>query len=283
MDKNIILKKFGLADVSTVTELKVGHINKTYLAECPEGKYILQSLNKNIFTEPQTVMYNIGLIEQAFREFPDGRVTVPHYLNCGERNFAEHNGEIWRVYEYTEERKDYPYKSFAHGLAVGTFLRIVNSADISFKKTVPKLHELGIADVPERNIHGDTKADNIIFGCRITIIDFDTSMRGCIAADYGDMIRSVTAKNISLTEIREATAGFAEGLGGLLTENEVSSLYSGIILIISELAKRYHGGSRNFPNKTTEQCLERERELNLQLAAVSRHKSEIISIINNCF
>ncbi len=277
---NTILKKFGLTDILSVTELSCGHINKTYLCECENGKYILQSLNRDIFRNPEITAENISAIENAFENSPDDRVFVPRYLCCCGRNYIEHNGGIWRIYGYTEDSGG--YSPYLHGYSVGRFLKIVNSCDIRLKNTL-NLHNFGDLKLPLRNIHGDTKADNIIFGEKLTVIDLDTAMQGYICADYGDMIRSITANEFSLSTIHEATKGFAEGLDGLLTAEEICTLYDGIVMIISELAERYSGGVRNFPNKTAEQCLERECELKLQLKQICICETEIKSVINQCF
>lgn len=275
-----ILEKFGLGDAESLSELSTGHINRTYLCESDRRKYILQSLNCDIFRNPEIIMRNISAVESAFEKYPDEMVFVPHYLSCEGRNYIEHNGEIWRIYEYTEGNGKYSH--YGHGYAVGRFLKIVNSAGIRLKNTL-NLHDFGDMKLPLRNIHGDTKADNIIFGERLTVIDLDTVMSGYICADYGDMIRSVTADKFSLSVVSEATKGFAKGLDGLLTTEEIDSLYSGIVLIISELAERYSGGQKNFPNKTAEQCLARERELKSQLEAIESCGNEIREIINKCF
>lgn len=279
MDPVKIAESFGLTDVVEVSGLRVGHINRTYCIACSSGRYILQSLNRDIFTRPEIIMSNISLIEQAFRGEED--IAIPHYLSCGGRNYAELDGEIWRIYRYIEECSQAGNRSYAHGYAVGRFLMLVNSGGFEFGTPID-LHEFRL-DLPLRNIHGDTKADNIIFGRKTAVIDFDTSMRGYICADYGDMIRSVTTKGFDIRIVQEVTEGFADGLGGLLAPEEIDSLYTGIVLITEELAGRYHGGNKNFPNKTPEQCFERENELKLQLKKIKEHQTEIEEIIRRCF
>lgn len=296
MNVKDITEKFGLDDIVSVNELKTGHINRTYLVECKSGKYILQSLNSDIFKNPEIVMNNISMIEQAFEcdvlrraeniDFPfrciGDDVFIPHYLTCNDKNYTEQGGEIWRMYSYIDSREDYPKKFFDYGSAIGTFLRIVNTSHIEFENSM-NLHDFNF-NLPERNIHGDTKLDNVIFGNdRITVIDFDTAMRGYICTDYGDMIRSATNKSFDLQTVYQITEGFAGGLDGLLTKGEIDSLYSGIILVTSELVKRYHAGVKNFPNKTPEQCIKREKSLMSQLEEFYRHEDEIINIINRCF
>lgn len=285
MDKNFdnILRLFGLPNASEITKLNKGHSNRTYDVKCGGGRYILQSLNKNIFEFPQRIMNNISSIERAFEKYPESDIEIPHYIYVGGMNYAEYNDELWRIYEYIESRVDDSKNFFEQGFAVGAFLRIVNSADIRFEDCMPRLHEFNIHGLPKRNIHGDTKSDNIIFGKKPTIIDFDTTMVNHVCVDYGDMIRSITTDSFDLQTVREATEGFADGIGGLLTADEIKSLYTGIVLIIAELKERYHEGVRNFPNKTPEQCLERENQLILQLDEFYKHENEIVNIINLCF
>lgn len=279
MDFTDITEKFGLADIVSVNELKTGHINKTYCIECGSGKYIMQSLNRDIFRNPEVIMNNISLIEQAFES--EKSIVIPHYLLCNGRNYIEQNGEIWRICGYIENNPHCINKNYSHGYAVGRFLDVVNSGSFEFEVPV-NLHNFKLP-LPLRNIHGDTKADNIIFGDKPAIIDFDMAMRGYICADYGDMIRSVTTGNFDLQTIREVTQGFADGIGGFLTDDEIFSLDAGIAMIISELIGRYHEGNKNFPNKTPEQCLERENELKIQINKFFKHQMVIKEIINRCF
>lgn len=279
MDIKSITQKFGIADAFVVNELKTGHTNRTYLIECSSGKYILQSLNKNIFKNPEIVMRNIDMIEKAF-EF-ENDIIIPHYLKCDGKIFMEQGGNIWRIYKYIENKCKYPQKEYAHGYAVGRFLNIVNSCRFEFKTPI-NLHYFGL-ELPVRNIHGDTKLDNIIFGEKPAIIDFDTAMRGYICADYGDMIRSITTEKFDLQVINDTTKGFADGIDDLLTAEEIGTLYHGIVLIIMELQERYHAGVKNFPNKTPEQCLEREKSLRLQLNEFYLYKKDVTNIINKCF
>lgn len=275
-----VSESFGLRDVESVTELNAGHINRTYLCVCNGRKYVLQKLNRDIFECPEAIMNNISAIENTFEKSGDDLVAVPHYLKCNGKNYLEKNGEIWRIYEYSNVTGE--YSAFNHGLAIGRFLKIVNSAEI-FLENSSQLHNFGDLNIPIRIIHGDTKADNVIFGEKLTVIDLDTVMKGYICADFGDLIRSVTAEGYSSADVEQAVKGFAQGIDGLLTADEVDSLYSGIELIISELAERYSGGQRNFPNKTDEQCIKRENQLKLQSEQIEKNKEEIRDIIEKYF
>lgn len=270
---------FGVGDIVSVTELKKGHINRTFFLECSGGRYILQSLNCEIFRFPEIIMENTDLIGKALSENPDCGVRIPDFLKSGGRSFAEINGEIWRMYGYIEPSGD--YSCYAHGFAVGRFLRVINSGDFRFKIPM-KLHDFDLP-LPVRNIHGDTKADNIIFGKIPAVIDLDTASRGHAFVDFGDMLRSVTSDGFDMDKIAEAVKGFAEGVGDLLTDNEINNLAAGTLLVIIELSKRYIEGKKNFPNKTQEQCIERMRQLEIQLDDFHRNENEISSVIRTIF
>lgn len=270
---------FGVGNIVSAAELKNGHINRTFVLECSGGRYILQSLNRDIFKHPEIVMENADLIEKVFSENPDCGVRIPDFLKASGRGFTEINGDIWRMYGYIEPSGD--YSCYAHGFAVGRFLRVINSGDL--RLNIPmKLHDFDLP-LPVRNIHGDTKSDNIIFGKVPAVIDLDTASRGYAFVDFGDMLRSVTSDGFDMDKISEAVKGFAEGVGDLLTDDEINNLAAGTPLVIIELSRRYNEGEKNFPNKTQEQCRERMRELMKQLNDLHRNENEISSVIRTIF
>ncbi|MDE6834129.1 MAG: aminoglycoside phosphotransferase family protein, partial [Ruminococcus sp.] len=283
---NNIPEYFNIKDVHKISPINTGHINKTYLIETGAGKYIMQSLNRNVFRKPHIVMENISRIETAFRRSVQDIITVPHYLTADGKYYVEVDNEVWRIYEYAE-RSDLPVnKDYLTGYAFGRYIDIIND-DVILDNTIENFHNFEMyynrlpdgtekyfdglrsrleifGDIPERNVHNDAKTDNIIFGQKITVIDLDTSMRGHVAIDYGDMIRSAGTENIA-----EITRGFADGLDGLLTPAETDSLYYGILYVTGELAMRYIIDSvserRYFTTKTPEQCRRRAEDLLKQL------------------
>lgn len=312
MGINNIPTLFGIVGNVTVSELSAGHINRTFLVESGGERYILQSLNTEVFRRPEAVMSNIALVEQAVSEQSD--VAVPRYLTAGGCSFVMVGGEIWRMYGFTEKigSDDELCRS---GYAYGAFMRALNSPEIAAAPAIDGFHDFeryyqrleGIcpdipaelkklrerlsgcfSGVPKRVIHGDAKLDNVITGEPSTVIDLDTVMKGYAALDYGDMVRSaVGSENIGLAAVREVTQGFAAGLKGLLTENEISSLYCGVLWGTGELAIRYltdfYSEERYFRSKTREQCLERSEQLIAQLEMFAAAESEITEIIKKAF
>lgn len=251
-------------------------------------------------------MNNIKKIEQVFRESDD--VKVPHYLTAYGKSFIEANGEIWRAYEYTEQSEFTENRDYLMGYAFGKFINIINVRNTVLETTIENFHdfnkyhdryiklsgtersfplkkmisEVFTQDLPLRNVHNDAKADNIIFGKKATVIDLDTVMSGFVAVDYGDMIRSS-----DINAIENITQGFADGLGGILTREEINSLYYGILYVTGELAFRYASDSlseeRYFITKTPEQCKRRAEELMSQFDYFEKNSVYIKNIINKAF
>ena len=308
MDIHDISALFGISAKEAV-RLEKGHINHTFLVTSQTGeRYVLQSLNREVFHSPETVMLNTSQIESALAD--EKSVSVPCFLRHDSKNCAELDGSTWRMYPYAESGKceDIPYTI---GFSYGRFMRSINAVPMKLSPVIENFHnysayveklkaaapsdaipevleKLGhelaeiFADVPKRNIHGDAKADNIIIGKPCTVIDLDTAMHGYAALDYGDMVRSA-----GTGDTEALTRGFAEGLDGMLTDREVQSLYYGVLWCTGELAVRYltdvYAENRYFSGKSREQCRERAESLMKQLRDFMSMKSDFETIIKNAF
>ncbi len=312
---------FGQEPVGEIRELTSGHINRTFLVECGGKALVLQSLSP-VFPKPENVMHNIAQVGRVFTDTPDRSVQIPEYLPCGARNFAEFQGEIWRMYPYAGASGE--MSPFGTGTAFGEFIRILSSQKLRLKEALPGYHsfqgyfsrfmaassaspsrkpdsavitQLGrlgetlsqvfTADFPKRVIHGDAKSANIVPGDRPTVIDLDTVMSGFAAIDFGDMVRSVMREGIpDMTAARDLTRGFAKGLGGLLTKSEVSSLYYGILWAVGELAVRYltdYITGEGYFRRSSGECLARADQLLGQLRGFMAMGGQITEMIRECF
>lgn len=108
--------------------------------------------------------------------------------------------------------------------------------------------------MPERVTHNDTKINNVMLddatGEGVCVIDLDTVMPGLSLYDFGDMVRTATCaapedeKDLSRVAVRmpvfEAlTRGFAEGVGGILTDAEWEHLPFAGKLLTFEVGMRF--------------------------------------------
>lgn len=311
---NRITKLFGI-NTESCEALNIGHINRTYLITSDKNeRYILQSLSRSVFTSPEAVMENIAVVSEAFRN--NTAIKVPHFLSCGDRIFADVNGEIWRMYEYIPSAEcESPF--FKTAFSFGSFIRTMCGYSVSDKPPIPNFHSystylsrllsfeynhkgidtlsnLGTTlsavftdKLPKRIIHGDAKTDNIIMGNPCTIIDLDTVMYGYAAVDYGDMVRSVCRNSFDISAVSEITIGFAQGLDNMLTYLEINSLYYGILWVTGELAVRYLtdavSGERYFADKSPSECFERTDGLLENLRIFTENKEAIQGIIEASF
>lgn len=319
MDIRYIPTLFGLSEADRLSELAAGHINRTFLADCGGEKYVLQSVNRSVFHSPKTVMDNISCIESAFIECDELEIAVPHFIAAGDKNYAVADGEVWRMYRYISATADAAVNTAAAGRAFGSFIRIMDRSCVNIAPVIENFHDFdsyfsaltsksGIdrnimakidklrdtlvqffaGGLKKRVIHGDAKPDNIIFSERATIIDLDTVMYGHAAIDYGDLVRSVCrSKDTALDDIKELTKGFAHGLGRILGDDEINSLYYGILWITGELAVRYLIDYRSevkyFRGKSSADCLARAEELLGRLDFFTARGEEIRDIILSYF
>ena len=62
MDQKLLKKveeTFLIRKIKGMKPITTGNINSTYKVEAEGAKYILQKINKNVFTKPEEVMQNI--------------------------------------------------------------------------------------------------------------------------------------------------------------------------------------------------------------------------------
>ena len=267
---------FGVT-ADSVTELKNGHINRTFLIGAGDSSFILQSLNPEIFTAPDRVEKNLREVIRCFRSAKD--VSIPEYLTAPDGGlFVRSDGIAWRMYRYISGSVQACDALYCAGYTCGAFMRTLRKGrpelrpaiegfhDISyhFRRMAEAVHDAGLygkaAEIPDflarrhcfisrafsglpmRPIHGDAKGDNLVLDGipeNGTAIDLDNVMYSYAAVDYGDLIRSLAGSG-DLDAAEQLTEGFAAGLDGTLSPAEISTLYDGVIYVTAELAIRYY-------------------------------------------
>ena len=291
---------FGLPRADRAVLLSNGHINETYDVHTDKGRFILQSVNTRVFKDIGRLSENTERAVRATDGCDD--LCVPQYISVSGSIFVRSDGNVWRMCPYIHSER--PTSAYDTGHAFGAFMRRVGMEE-PFVCTIDRFHDtrsyyerlrcsgtepvfLSADDmcfdgIPKRNIHGDAKQDNCIAGEPCAVIDLDTLMTHYAAYDYGDMVRSVCRDGLS--GLCDLTAGFARGLGGILSEAEIQSLYKGIICVTGELAMRYMlaAGGREDLGKAPAQCLERAESLVSQLDMFRRNERYIRECIDNYF
>jgi len=139
-----ILKHFDL-DIEP-SSYGNGHINDTYLVHSMQD-YILQKINKNVFTNPPAVMENILGVTGYLREKiienggnPDRETLTVICTTDGKPCYEDENGDFYRVYKFIDNAKSYdlvesPVQLYHAAKAFGKFQNML--ADYPAEK----LHE----------------------------------------------------------------------------------------------------------------------------------------------
>lgn len=106
-----------------------GHINETYLVTCDSGlSYILQKINKKIFTKPEELMENVAAVTAYLSQNSDDPRTSMHLVSAadGKTFYQDADGEYWRMYEFVPstvclQKAETPKDFYYSGLAFGRF------------------------------------------------------------------------------------------------------------------------------------------------------------------
>ena len=101
------------------TELSTGNINSTYhvkyVRDGENKDYIVQKINKNVFTNPEELMRSIVLVTDYVRQnvikkgLSTKRFVLRAFLAKKDRKpfFIDENGDYWRVYRYIKNSITY--------------------------------------------------------------------------------------------------------------------------------------------------------------------------------
>ena len=259
-------------------------------------------------------MRNIGALCDAFEK---GITTaaVPGFMKADVDYLLRDGADCWRMYRFVPETAGCCDKSRRAASAFGELIRVADGLHFEdnglrlhdFRNYLGRLGSFGeltdidtgllsalaeqldtvfSPDLPLRSVHGDAKTANVVHGEQSTILDLDTLSSGWAALDFGDTVRSVCSE-YSAGAVADVAEGYAQGFGGLLTDDEVRSLYWGILYVTGELAMRYYidyaSEEGYFKGKTPPQLLARAQSLMGQLCCFMEHEKEIRTVISRGF
>ncbi len=149
-----LTKEFLIRKIKAGKPITTGNINSTYLIEGEqEKKYILQRINKTVFTKPEEVMQNIRRVSrylerQVLQEGGDPSREVLHPISTlnGTSFVIDENGEYWRMYDCIEGARTYdtidsPETFYKVGKAFGRFQNRLSEFPIeTLHEAIPDFH-----------------------------------------------------------------------------------------------------------------------------------------------
>ncbi len=130
-----------------------GHINDTFLVVCDgengiQHKYVLQSVNNNVFKKPEQVMENIEKVTEYLRKIvanPREVLTLARTLNDS-TYYKDKDGRCWRLYDYVTdsvclEPPVEPEDFYQCAVAFGKFQRYLTDFPAeTLYETIPDFH-----------------------------------------------------------------------------------------------------------------------------------------------
>ncbi len=145
--------QFLSGDLEEIRPYGSGHINDTFLVR-KDKRYILQRMNRNIFTDPQGVMENIlGVtnflrekIKKAGGDVERGTLTVIP-TKAGESLHWDSQGDCWRMYHFIEDAISYDRVEseqdfYESAVAFGNFQQMLADYPAeTLHETIPGFHD----------------------------------------------------------------------------------------------------------------------------------------------
>ena len=130
-----------------------GHINSTFLVitadeEARIHKYILQSVNNNVFKEPRKVMENIEKVTTYLRQFVKDEREVLNLIPTidGKTYYEDENGFFWRMYDFIKDsvcidRINSDEDFYQSAVAFGNFQKMLTDFPAeTLHETIPNFH-----------------------------------------------------------------------------------------------------------------------------------------------
>jgi Ser/Thr protein kinase RdoA (MazF antagonist) len=136
-------------EVNTYSQLHQGLINSTYVVSTHKGKYILQTVNHQIFKHPTLIDFNINAISVYLA------TNAPDYLfthlekNTEGDTLIEWEGKYYRAFKkidgYAFSILENEHQAFEAAKQFGLFTQMLSNFDAStLKITLPDFHNLNL-------------------------------------------------------------------------------------------------------------------------------------------
>lgn len=151
VDVSLILRRYDLDPAAfSVERIGSGHIHATYKISGHKS-YVLQRVNKNVFTQPERIASNLRKASDYLRQ------TAPDYLfpavvlsHSGKEMEYDEEGFPWRIFPYidntiTIDAVSTPAQAGEAARGFARLTRLLDKADVgAFEPTIPRFHDLAL-------------------------------------------------------------------------------------------------------------------------------------------
>lgn len=156
MDKQLIeqvLTEYGFqADQVSFKPFGTGHINSTWLINIQNRseQYILQSINRNVFKEPEIIAANVKLLSDYLKQYNPDYLFVGAIPTQDRKEMALIGDIYWRLTNFIKNSVSFdtlsdPEQAYEAARQFGRLNRLLADFDASqLKETIPGFHDLGL-------------------------------------------------------------------------------------------------------------------------------------------
>lgn len=131
-----------------MTPIESGLINHTYKVVTPQGKFVLQQLNTNVFKQPLAVDANMQLLKSQLATSQPDYLFVAPIAGIDGSSLYQVNDQYFRAFYFIEGSHTVatvttPEQAYEAAKAFATFTAVCNTIDTTaLQKTLPNFHNL---------------------------------------------------------------------------------------------------------------------------------------------
>ena len=140
---------FGLhKNETSINAFGSGLINHTWLVECGAEKFILQAINKNVFSNPLLIDENINAISNYLKQNHRSYFLPTPIVSTNGNTLVKQGDEYYRLFKFVQGSITYnvlsnPQQAYEAAKQFGKFTRLLSGFDISkLNCTIPDFHNL---------------------------------------------------------------------------------------------------------------------------------------------
>lgn len=152
-NKEAVLIEYGFKpDTVILKPFGTGHINSTFLLSLSSGdqQFILQSININVFKQPDIIAQNVKLVADYLAEHYPDYLFISSIPTVSGKEMAVVDGVYWRLTQFVNNSISFdtlsdPKQAYEAALQFGRLNKLLSNFDASqLKETIPGFHDLGL-------------------------------------------------------------------------------------------------------------------------------------------
>lgn len=144
-----VLKQYTITDFS-IEPLGNGLINSTWLIHSDHKKFVLQKINKTVFTTPENIAFNIDLLSTFLQKYHPTYLFIAPLKTTTGKTMVKEEDEYYRLFNivpnsHTIDVVTTPQQAFEAAKQFALFSKLLVQVDVGvLKNTLPNFHNLNL-------------------------------------------------------------------------------------------------------------------------------------------